>query len=293
MVRPLGGIIGVGKVGETLTRLLYQYGYSIGAIYNRTPSKSRSIARQVASIAVDDSHEVVQHCDLIIVSVSDDAIQSTAQELMQLNWDSKGIIHVSGSASVDVLQSLQDVGAMVGSLHPAFPFSSIESSLQGLIGATFAIEYSHDVLRHWLLEMIDIFNGHVIEIPAGKKADYHLALTIASNYMVTLYAVAEGLLAEFSEDTMANRHALETLMSATMRNLIEQSIPDALTGALVRSDVGTIQRHLKAISDKPLIYNMYTNLAKLSYPMLTARGIDITEITHVLRQEATHASNDT
>jgi len=293
MNRSIIGIVGVGKVGETLARLLYQYGYLIGAIYNRTVSRAQILAQQLESVAVDDIGDVVGYCDLIIVAVSDDAIQSTVDGFSHFQLDGKGIIHVSGSASVDVLQSVADSGAMVGSLHPAFPFSSVESSVNGLVGATFAIETSHEILRRWLLDIIAMVEGQVIEIPAGKKAQYHLALTIASNYMVTLYAIAEGLLEEFSNDTMANRHALESLMSATMRNLIEQGVPDALTGALVRADIGTIERHLSIISDKPLIYDMYTNLAKLSYPMLTARGIDITDFTHLFRQETTHASNDT
>ncbi len=293
MNRPIVGIIGVGKVGETLARLCYQHGYSIGVIYNRASDKAHNLAQQTASIAVNELLEVVQFSNLIIVSVSDDAIESTAQILSTANLQDKAIIHVSGAASIDVLQSVSDAGAMVGSLHPAFPFSSVESSLKGLVGATFAIEYSHDLLRQWLTDMITTFEGQIIEIPLGKKAQYHLALTIASNYMVTLYAVAEGLLGEFSDDVNANRHALETLMSATMNNIIEHGVPDALTGALVRADVGTIQKHLDELLNKPLIYDTYAKLAKLSYPMLIARGIDITEINHLFEQEVTHASNDT
>jgi predicted short-subunit dehydrogenase-like oxidoreductase (DUF2520 family) len=293
MALPIIGIIGVGKVGEALARLLYRQGYSIGAIYNRTYDKTENIAQQIESLAVHDMQDVIKDSDLIILSVSDDAIQPIAEDLIQSQWQGKGIIHVSGAASLDGLQLLRDVGAMVGSLHPAFPFSSVESSLEGLVGATFAIEYSHDVLRDWLLELINILEGQVIEIPSGKKAQYHLALTLASNYMVTLYAVAEGLLADFSDDAIANRHALETLMSATMSNLIEQGVPDALTGALVRADTGTIQKHLDTLADNPLIHETYIKLAKLSYPMLIARGIDINEITELLKQEVTHASNDT
>jgi len=293
MERPIIGIIGVGKVGESLARLCYQHGYSIGAIYNRTFSKAENLAQSLASFAIRDVFDVVKYCDLIIVSVSDDAIESTVKLLTQIKLDDKAIIHVSGVASLEVLQLARDAGAMVGSLHPAFPFSSVQASLNGLVGATYAIEYSHDVLQQWLVDMIDTFEGQIIEIPFGKKAQYHLALTIASNYMVTLYAVAEGLLGEFSNDKNANRHALETLMSATMNNITRQGIPDALTGALVRADVGTIKKHLDALSDAPLIYDTYVNLAKLSYPMLAVRGIDSTEITHLFKQEVTHASNDT
>ena len=293
MERPIIGFIGVGSVGETLARLLYQRGYSIGAIYNRTLEKAQHLVQIVTSKAVDDAQDVVSDCDLIILSVSDDAISPLAERLNSCVWQDKAIIHVSGVANSYRLKSLENLGAMVGSLHPVHPFSSVGASMQGLPGATFAIEYSNDVLREWLIGIIRSLDGQVLEISSDKKAQYHTALVIASNYLVTLYAMAEDLLAELSDDRHAIRHALNTLMSASMQNLIEVGTPSALTGPLVRTDVDTIQAHLDAISDNPPLYDTYVNLAKLSYPMLVERGIDIKAIENLLEREKPHAPDDT
>jgi predicted short-subunit dehydrogenase-like oxidoreductase (DUF2520 family) len=180
---------------------------------------------------------------------------------------------------------------MVGTLHPALPFADVAKAMRQIIGATFAIESSHEVLRDWLVEMVTAFEGHVLEIPAGKKAQYHLALVMASNYMVTLYAIAEALLREFSQDDEANHQALDTLVTATVENLSQQHTPMALTGPLVRGDIKTLDAHLDVIRDKPLLFDTYINLARLSYPMLEARGTDIPQI-ETLFKEKYDASDD-
>lgn len=285
MSRPVIGIIGLGKVGETLARLLYQNGYNIAAIYNRSPGKAHRIAVKVNALVVDRAADVIDRCDLTIVAVTDDAIESVAQSLVESVAQSKGIVHVSGTVSIQALQDLHIAGAMVGSVHPAFPFADVESAIKGLVGATFAIEYSHPQLRHWLSEIATTLQGYLIEIPAGKKAHYHAALVIASNYMVTLYAIAQDLLRDLTDDTDAIHQALNTLMSGTMHNLIAQGIPDALTGPLVRTDVGTIEGHLAILSENSLLCETYINLARLSYPMLRARGTDINKIEKLLRQD--------
>lgn len=292
MLRPIIGIIGLGKVGETLARLLCAQGFDIGAVYNRTHDKAYHLASEVESIALHDAGDIVTHTDLTIIAVSDDAIESIAQELTNHVTVDKAIIHVSGTSSLDALHEVQLAGAMVGSLHPAFPFSSVDSSVKGLMGVTFAIEYSHSQLRDWLLEIIHALSGQVIEVPAGKKAQYHAALAIASNYMVTLYAIAQDLLSDLSDDDIAIQRAINTLMTGTMHNLIEQGVPDALTGPLVRGDVGTIERHLMALSENPLLYETYRNLARLSYPMLQARGTDIDTIEKLFRQDNRHATDN-
>lgn len=293
MSAPVIGIIGVGIVGETLARSLDAAGYRLGGIYNRTHHKAKFLTIDLNTIAIDSIEDIANHCDLILLTVSDDVIETIASQLSKIDLKHKAVVHVSGAASLDVLQAVQSAGAMVGSLHPAYPFSSVEASIKGLHGATFAIESSHEVLRGWLIAMAKSLHGKIIEIPLGKKAQYHAALAIASNYMVTLYAVAQGLLMDISDDSDAIDGALDTLMSGTMQNLVEQGIPQALTGPLVRGDSGTLAHHLDALKDNVLLYDTYINLAKLSYPMLSARGTDIDKIDPLFRQENTNASDDT
>lgn len=293
MANPTIGVIGAGRVGATLAQVWHQRGYRLSAIYNRTPDKAIRLAEETNSIVAESVTDVIDASDLIMLSVSDDAIESVAGLLADCDWSSRGIFHVSGAKSLDDLRSIRDMGGMVGSLHPAFPFAEIKSSIDEIVGATFALESSHDSLKGWLHDLVGAIDGRVIEIPAGKKAQYHTALVFASNYMVTLYAIAQNLLNELSEDQDAIHHALYGLMTTTLSNLGKQGIPDALTGPLVRSDTGTIRDHLLALKHDKLTLDTYINLARLSYPMLHARGIDSHVIETLFRQDNSHASNDT
>jgi predicted short-subunit dehydrogenase-like oxidoreductase (DUF2520 family) len=128
-------------------------------------------------------------------------------------------------------------------------------------------------------------------IPPGGKATYHAALVFVSNYTVTLYALAENLLTGLGAEREAADQALNVLLGATVENLRLKGIPDALTGPLVRGDVGTLAAHLEALKDAQLV-DVYRQLARLSLPMLTARGIPTGAVEHLLEQDKNHATHD-
>jgi predicted short-subunit dehydrogenase-like oxidoreductase (DUF2520 family) len=282
-MKPVLGIIGAGKVGQTLARLWVQPGYTIGAVYNRTPAPAEHLARHVHATAVATAQEVVERADLILLTVPDDAIESVAKQLAASHLAGKGVIHTSGAADKQVLSALAAQGAMTGSLHPAYPFADVEAAVQGLAGATFALEAEDDTLVFWLTEMVQALNGVVLRIPPGGKALYHAALVIASNYAVTLYAAAERLLLTLSEDRAAVDGALNALVGATVSNLRTQGIPDALTGPLVRGDVGTIASHLTTLEEQDeQLAKVYRDLARLTFPILQARGISTEAIESLL-----------
>ena len=122
-MRPTIGIIGAGKVGSTLARLLYKAGYEITAVYSRKPENALALAEKTDAIIANQLSDVVKNANLILLTVSDDAIETIAKELASCDWQGRAIVHTSGAAGIEKLQSLADAGAMVGSLHPAFPFA--------------------------------------------------------------------------------------------------------------------------------------------------------------------------
>jgi predicted short-subunit dehydrogenase-like oxidoreductase (DUF2520 family) len=281
--KPSIGVIGPGKVGATLARLLSKAGYAVQAVYARRNSEAEWLAAYVNGEAVPHPADVLRRCDLILLTVPDDAIEAVAVSLVG-DWQGKAVVHTSGARDLDALDALVQRRAMTGSLHPAFPFADVETALAGLRGAAFAVEAADARLRNWLVELVTAVGGQVIEIPAGQKALYHAALVMASNYTVVLYAVAERLLTGLGADKAAADAALNVLMTATVENLKAQGIPDALTGPLTRADTGTLQAHLDALNGQPELANLYVDLARLAYPLLRARGVDIDLIERQLRQ---------
>jgi predicted short-subunit dehydrogenase-like oxidoreductase (DUF2520 family) len=282
-LKPTIGIIGTGKVGSTLARLWCKTGYSVVALYNRTPAKAEALLAYLPDAEiVGTPAAIINLVDIAFVTVTDDAVRTVAEEIVNADWQGKAVVHTSGALSIDPLQNLADKGAMVGSLHPAIPFADVDSAMKQLSGATFALEAYHPMLQQWLMELVHVLNGQIIMIPAGQKALYHAALAIASNYTVTLYAIAQALLISLGAERSVVNNALNVLVEATVENIRQQGIPQALTGPLSRADVTTIQSHLAAIDDETL-RRVYKGLARLSVPMLEQRGVNVRLLHSILQ----------
>ena len=126
------------------------------------------------------------------------------------------------------------------------------------------------------------------------KKRCHSALVFASNYGVTLYAIAERLLMQIGAESEVSSLALNTLISGMVRNLQVIGIPDALTGPVVRGDVGTIEAHLEALQlFDPTLAALYRQLAIQTLPLATRRGVDTGLIETFLRKKMDDADNHT
>jgi predicted short-subunit dehydrogenase-like oxidoreductase (DUF2520 family) len=263
-------------LASVLAQRLHTAGYTIVAVHSRTRSHAALLAGEVGAEIAETPSEVVLAADLTLLTVPDDAILPCCSGVFSgMDCSDKGVIHTSGVHDADVLQPLAARGAMTGSLHPAYPFADTETALAGISGATFAVEAECLRLRDWLHEIVAALEGRVITIPPGGKALYHAALVMVSNYTVTLYAAAERLLVEMGAEPVAAAGALRTLLDATVSNIHQQGIPAALTGPLVRADLGTVQAHLAALATlkDDGFMEAYKSLARLSIPMLVVRGV--------------------
>jgi predicted short-subunit dehydrogenase-like oxidoreductase (DUF2520 family) len=255
-------------------------------VYSRNAVRARKLALQVGAVAA--------LADLTLLAVPDDALPVVVSAFSSTAWVGKGVVHTSGAHAAAVLAPLKASGAMIGGLHPAFPFADVETAVERLHGATFAVEAEDEGLRGWLFGLVKALGGRVLMVPPGGKALYHAALVIASNYTVTLYAAAERLLLDLGADREAAAGALNGLLGATVEYLRGEGVPNALTGPLVRADLGTVAAHLRALrAADPALAEVYRALARLTFPMLQARGVPLEPIEDLLRQENDDATDDT
>lgn len=292
--KPTLAFIGAGKVGQVLARLWFQSGYTVSAVHSRSPDHALALALAVDALPMTDPRDVVSTADLIFLTVPDDSIVSVGQLLASVDCIEKSVVHTSGVYGAEALAALAAYGVRVGSLHPAYPFAGIDEAIAGLPGATFAVEAQDRRLRSWLEELALALNGRLLHVKPGGKALYHAALVIASNYSVVLYAAAQRLLADAGAEPEAARQTLDVLMAGTVDNLRSKGIPDALTGPLVRADIGTLRAHLVALRgvDNELA-RTYTQLARLAYPILRARAVDVDDLENFFRQDGDHAADYT
>jgi predicted short-subunit dehydrogenase-like oxidoreductase (DUF2520 family) len=123
--------------------------------------------------------------------------------------------------------------------------------------------------------LVDLLGGTALHLSSGEKTLYHAAAVIASNYTVTLAALASDLLVRqgVAPDLNTALHYLMPLLRGTVDNLEALGLPEALTGPLARGDVGTVARHLEALEEcAPELAHLYRHLARLTLPFAQQKG---------------------
>jgi len=257
-------IVGTGTVGAALARALFEKGYTIVCIINRTGSSAIKLAHELKCRRVSTSvSDIVSDIDILIVTVPDDSIHTLAIEISKnkkLKFKNITAIHCSGVHTSEILLPIKKRGSLVASMHPiqTFPDSlSIGKSHHKFKGIFFGVEGGRDAIPK-IEKIVHDLDGYTILIPKEMKALYHVACVFASNYMATfLNAVNEiakqlNLRASWTE-------VFGPLMTTTMGNVVKASASSALTGPIVRGDLDTIEIHLKTlIKYAPQFIPLYT-----------------------------------
>ena len=271
MDRPRLAFVGPGTLGTTLAHALSRAGYPVVAIGGRTADHVRALAHRIhGAEAADRPQDAVDAADLIFLTVPDDSI---APLCGSISWSaSHAVVHCSGVASIDLLAPATEAGAAAAVFHPLQTFATREQAERNLPGSAFGIEATSDELLATLCRMAEALGGTPLAI-AGDKSVYHASAVIASNYLVTLLDIASGLWEALGLSREEGLKALLPLVRGTIENLEAVGLPRALTGPIARGDVGTIERHLDALSRvAPDILPVYKGLARRAIPIARAKG---------------------
>ncbi len=280
------GFIGAGTVGTALANRLAGAGYCVVCAASRTFSSSQRLASLVNGCkAVATAQEAADAADLIFITTPDAAIGEVAR---QVRWNpGQRVVHCSGADSTDVLEPARQQGALVGAFHPLQTFAGVQQAINNIPGSTFAVE-AEEPLRTELKQMAAALGGYSIELESQDKVLYHASAVIACNYLVTLVKIATDLWQEFGVTRSDAVRALLPLLKGTLNNLENIGIPGCLTGPIARGDIGTVQKHLRALDGaNASVAAAYRLLGLETVPIALAKGkIDgnrAKELTDVLQ----------
>ena len=263
-------LVGAGRAGRALTAALRAAGMR-HALVDRT-----DIVEQHGPPVFTSRADAVQHARAILVAVRDGQLDVALDELRLQDGVQRGqvVLQVSGSAEPAARDRITADGVHYGTFHPLLPLidpSLAAFRLQGSVIGIEGDEWAYEVaarLAHRL-------GATTIEIPRDERAAYHAAAVIASNFPVTLAALAEGLLSRIGVDSVAAHRAVRALMAASVENLA--SAPralDALTGPIARGDVATVRAHTTALHGSRPYHDVYDVLSRATLALMRARGDD-------------------
>ena len=187
---------------------------------------------------------VADHGQLVLLCVPDDAIAAVAAAVAEGPW----VAHVSGATPLSALGPHRRRFSM----HPLQTFTRARGPEQ-LDGAWAAVTAESAEARSagfWLAETLGL---KPFELADDVRPLYHAGAAIASNYLVTLHAVAS----ELFRAAGAPPEALVPLMRRTIENDFE------LTGPIERGDWDTVEAHRRAIrASRPELEPLYDVLAE-------------------------------
>lgn len=265
------GFIGAGMVGTSLAVALSRKGYSVGGVYSRSSASARTLGIRVTGCKIYlSAQELADACQVVFVTTPDDAIREVCS---RVTWQKdKVVVHCSGALSLDVLDNPAKAKALVGSFHPLQTFSSLEGALRRLPGSTFAIE-GNEPVRSFLERMSLDLGGKPVFLKPGDKTLYHASAVMASGFAVTLMQQAADLWSKLGysgEDAIVS---LLPLLNGTSDAMGIMGIPEALTGPIARGDVGTVGKHLEALSKlSPEAVSVYCSLSLAQIPIAIEKG---------------------
>lgn len=244
-------IIGPGKVGQAVGRLLRLAGVRVEYIAARRRESALGAARFIGTgraIGLRDPR--LTGVDVVLITTTDAAISTVARVLtsMRKDWAGKVVLHTCGSLPRDGgdLRRLREQGAAVGCLHPFETIPTREAGLQTLKGCTWAIE-GDPAARRIATRWVGRLNGQVIHVRPEKKALYHLSGFLACPALNSLMAQSLRFLEQAGVPAVTARRMLARIASSTARNFRDLGARRALTGPAARGDWVTIRRHLEAL----------------------------------------------
>jgi len=234
-------LVGPGRAGTTLAVALVARGWTPVAVAGRAPdaASTQQVAERLGApaVAVLDAG---RDAELVLVATPDAAIADTALALAPTLRPGALVVHLSGACSLEELAKLRaerpDVA--IGALHPLQSLPSVELGLARLPGSWCAVDGPPEV------ERLAISLGmRPFRVPAGQRANYHAAATIASNHLVAVL----GQAVRVAEAAGVPPQALLPLVRASVDNVDALGATDALTGPVARGDADTVARHLAAL----------------------------------------------
>ncbi|HKT11805.1 MAG TPA: Rossmann-like and DUF2520 domain-containing protein [Terriglobia bacterium] len=268
-------IVGPGRLGQAMGRLLLRAGEPVGFVAARQLSRAGKAARFIGggkAIGLKDRR--LGDAGIILVTTSDAAINSVARRLARLrsDWNGRVVLHTCGSLPASILDPFKKRGAAVGSLHPYQTVPGPRAGVRNLTGCYWAVEGDRKavaVTRRW----VKALDGKSFTIAPEFKPLYHLSAFLVCPTVVTLMDCSQRLLVDAGVPKKIIRPMLAGFVSETAHNFAALGAQKSLTGPAVRGDWATLQRHIAQLQRfAPEVIPTYIELVDLMLGFASGRS---------------------
>ncbi|PUV23681.1 Rossmann-like and DUF2520 domain-containing protein [Sphingobacterium athyrii] len=242
-------ILGSGNAATHFGQAFQQLGHQIVQIYSKTKANADALAFALQCPGTDDLSQLLRNADLYLIAVSDEAIPTLVETMPQ---DINGIVvHCSGATDMAILNRFRNYGV----IYPPQSLSKNKTVDFSLI--PFCVEGSDTSIANSLLQLARTFSSRSILCNSQQRLAIHLSSVMVNNFSNILYQFAYELLEEHNLSfDLVRPIILETAEK------VQNHVPITVqTGPAIRGDEATQQKHLKFISNKPDLQQIYQLLS--------------------------------
>ena len=234
--------------------LAAQRGYTITAMGGRNKEKVATAAWRIGpDVRACSMEQAAGAADLILISVSDDAIRKVSEKLARQKAFADGsiIAHLSGALSSEELSAAREhCQCALASMHPLQTFPTVDAAISMLQGA-YCFYEGDDKALPVIEGLAKTIGLKPCRIDKKAKTLYHASAVMACNYFISLM---DSALAVAQQAGKLGTH-------------------DSLTGPIARGDIDTVQRHLQQLAQTPNdLEAVYRVLGKYTAEMAAQKG---------------------
>lgn len=228
-------IIGSGNVAQHLIKAFTKSELvEIVQVYAR---KKEALSSLIEFDKITSDFEELQESDLYIIAVSDKAIADVSK---QLPFQNRIVVHTSGAASLDVL----DTKNRKGVFYPLQTFSKNKEIDFSIIPLCLEAENTFDFR---VLETVaKSISNAVFAINSDQRKALHVAAVFVNNFTNHLYHIGQ----EICEEHQVPFEILRPLIQETAEKINTLNPVDAQTGPAKRNDLVTIDAHLAYLTNE-------------------------------------------
>lgn len=242
---------GTGNVAFHLAKNLKLKGYNISGVWSRDFSHAQTFAKTNDSKAFEIVSELRSNADLIIIAVTDSAIEEVASSIGEFNGI---VVHTAGSVGMDMFQGIfKDYGVL-------YPLQTFSKEIPVPISEIpfFTEASSHETMLK-IKETASNLSDKVYEADSCKRMLLHVAAVFAGNYSNLMYIISNELI----RASTLPPEVLHPLITETARKAITGDPLKTQTGPARRNDSITIEKHIEALASLPEYAELYRLLANI------------------------------
>lgn len=264
-MKPSFALVGPGRVGSALARILCETGHRLCGVVGRDERRAAQAAEWISPkpvVAASWADEgavarIAAQAQVILVATPDAAIQDAATRLVaalemraacHTGEAERVALHTSGARRATELAPLKTWGYALGSVHPLESCPSPDAGLQRLRDANWGVEGEAAALGA-ARKIVESCGGRAFEIRPEMKALYHAAACVAANYAYVLLQVASNWFESAGVGKQGAAAASLALMRGAVANAEALGLPAALTGPIERGDVSTVTDHVRVLAE--------------------------------------------